>query len=285
MIRTKKNVQKDSKIKLLKAEIKRLRKIISEHTPSLEVMLKRRGFTVYKKEPSDDLLVPDKKYISDFYEKLKKYSFRLFLRDIIKHQNSFTLEKVTKYATRQVSTQYLDFLLKAGIAETIGKSYRLKKRPVKSFGETLEWFVARLIEKDFQAETIWGVKFKRPQVGGDYDLIAKVDSSLLYMEIKSSPPKQIYDREITAFLNRVEDLSPEVSIFFMDTELRMKDKIVPMFEDELQSRYKKSVPIKRIVKELFHINKKIFIINSKGSISTNIETVLTFIWHKNFNIT
>ncbi len=271
-------------INLLKSETKRLRKTILELTPSLEIMLKRRGFTIYKKEPLDDLLTPNKKYTSAFYEKLKKYSFRLFLRDVIKHQNSFTLEKVTKYATKQVSAQYLDFLLKAKIAEPIGKSYRLKKRPVKSFGETLEWFVARLIEKDFQAETIWGVKFKRPRVGGDYDLIAKVDSLLLYMEIKSSPPKQIYDREITAFLNRVEDLSPEISIFFMDTELRMKDKIVPMFEDELQSRYKKSVPIKRIVKELFHINKKIFIINSKGSISTNIETVLSFIWHKEFKI-
>jgi len=31
-------------IKKLKAEIRRLRKIISELTPSLEVMLQRRGF-------------------------------------------------------------------------------------------------------------------------------------------------------------------------------------------------------------------------------------------------
>jgi hypothetical protein len=273
--------------KLLKAEIKRLRKKLSELTPSLEVMLKLRGFTVYKKEPSDDLLLPDKRYASAFYKKLKKYSFRLFLRDVIKNQQSFTLEKVTKYATRQVSVQYLDFLLKAKIAEPIGKSksYRLKKRPIKSFGETLEWFAARLINNDFQAETVWGVKFKRPKVGGDYDLLSKVDSSLFYMEIKSSPPKQIYDREITAFFNRIEDLSPDLAVFFVDTELRMKDKIVPMFADELQRRYKKLIPLERVVKELFHINKKIFIINSKGGISTNIGTVLTFKWHKAFEIT
>jgi hypothetical protein len=132
---------------------------------------------------------------------------------------------VTKYATKQVSAQYLDFLLKAKIVESAGKKYRLKKRPVKSFGETLEWFVAGLIKNDFQAETAWGVKFKRPKVGGDYDLITRIDSSLLYMEIKSSPPKQIYDKEITAFFNRVEDLSPDISIFFVDTELRMNDKI------------------------------------------------------------
>lgn len=271
----------DDKVKLLEAEIKRLRKVMSELTPSLEVMLKLRGFKIYKKEPSEDLLLPRKKtYADSFYEKLKKYSFRLFLRDVIKHQNFFTLGKVTRFATKEVTTQYIDFLLKAAIAEPAKRGYRLKKRPIKSFGETLEWFVSSLMEKEFEAETAWGVKFKRPNVGGDYDLIAKIDSSILYMEVKSSPPRQIYDKEITAFLNRVSDLSPEISIFFMDTELRMKDKIVPMFEVELKRRYKKTVPVTRVVKELFHINKKIFIINSKPTIMANIERVLSFMWHK-----
>ncbi len=273
-----------NEIKLLKSEIKRLGKALSKVSPSLDVLLKRRGFKVYKKEPSEDLLLPEKKYINIFYEKLKKYSFRLFLRDVIKHQNFFTIDKVARYATKEITSQYIDFLLKANLTESTAKGYRLKKRPIKSFGETLEWFIARLIEKEFESETIWGVKFKRPKVGGDYDLIAKIDSSILYMEIKSSPPKQIYDKEIAAFLNRVEDLSPEISIFFMDTELRMKDKIVPMFEAELQRHYKKSVSVERIVKELFHINKKIFIINSKDSITANIRTVLSFYWHKMSNI-
>jgi hypothetical protein len=104
------------------------------------------------------------------------------------------------------------------------------------------------------------------------------------MEIKSSPPKQIYDREIAAFFNRIKDLSPDVSIFFVDTELRMKDKIVPMFEDELRRRYKKNIPLERIVKELFHINRKIFIINAKGGISSNINTVLAFMLNEKFDI-
>ena len=272
-------------IKLLKAEIRRLKHIISGLTPTLEIMLKRRGFTIHRKESSGDLLVPDRKYAAAFFNKLKKYSFRLFLREVIKYQGSFTLEKVTRYATKEVSALYVDFLLNSGLAESFGRGYRLKKRPVKSFGETLEWFVSRLMKNDFYAETAWGVKFKRPRIGGDYDVIAKVDSSLLYMEIKSSPPKGIYDREITFFLNRVEDLSPDISVFFVDTELRMKDKIIPMFENELFRRYKKTIKAERIVRELFHINRKIFIINAKENISANIETVLTFVWHKKFEIT
>jgi hypothetical protein len=266
----------NDEVRELKAEIKRLRKTLSSLTPSLEVMLRRRGFMIYKKEPSDDLLLPDRSYMNRYYEKLKKYSFRLILRDIIKYQDYFTSDDVTRFATSQVSAGYLEFLYKSGIIETHKNGFRIRKRPVKSFGETLEWFIARLIEKDFQSETAWGIKFKGRKVGGDYDLIAKIESSILYMEVKSSPPKQIFNREITAFLNRVDDLSPEISIFFIDTELRMLDKIVPMFQDELKRRYRKILSVDRIVKELFHINKKIFIINSKGGISANIETALGF---------
>jgi hypothetical protein len=272
----------DDDIKLLKAEIKRLRRSLSELTPSLEVLLKRRGFVIYKKEPSDDLLLPDKDYLDRYYEELKKYSFRLFLRDVIKHQDHFTLEDVTRYATKEVTFQYIDFLLRANMIEEKGNVYRLRKRPMKSFGETLEWFIAQLMQKEFEIETIWGIKFKRPRVGGDYDLIAKFNSSILYMEIKSSPPKQIYDKEITAFLNRVNDLSPEISIFFVDTELRMKDKIVPMFEEEFKRRQIKDVNIKRLKKELFHIGRKIFIINSKGGITGNIKEVISFFWHNRY---
>jgi len=270
-----------NEVRRLKAEIKRLRKTLSEHIPSLDVMLSRRGFKIYKKEPSEDLLLPGKKHIKGFYEKLKKYSFRLFLRDVIKHQKFFTPEKVTRFATKDVTSGYILFLFKAGLIKKTAGGYCIKQKPIKSFGETLEWFIARLINLEFQAETAWGVKFKRPSVGGDYDLIAKIDSSMLYMEIKSSPPKQIYGKEISAFLDRVEDLSPEISIFFADTELRMKDKIVLMFKDELKRRFRKPPPVKRIKKELFHINEKIFIINSKHGITANIESVLSFKWYKN----
>lgn len=279
------NVRKDDEIKFLRSEVRRLRSIISGLSPSLETMLKCRGFTVYKKEPGDDLIVPGKKYADAFFEKLKKYSFRLFLRDVIKHQDSFSAEMVSRYATRRVSAQYIDFLVRAGIAEPFDNRWRLKKRPVKSFGATLEWFVAGLIEREFQAETIWGVKFRRPDIGGDYDLIARVESLIIYMEIKSSPPKQIYDREIAAFLKRAEDLAPDMSVFFVDTELRMKDKIVPMFEDALQKRYKEHIPVERIKKELFHVNRKIFIINAKGGIAANFGRVLGFLLHKTPELT
>lgn len=265
----------------LREEIRRLRKSFSELTPPLEVLLKRRGFRIFKKEPSEDLLLPDNKFIDSFYEMLKKYSFRLFLRDVIKHQKFFKLENVTRYATSEVTKDYLEYLRDIGLIEKLSDGFKLSFGPIKSFGETLEWFVAEIFKREFSIEAIWGMRFKRPRVGGDYDLIAKVDGSILYMEIKSSPPKQIYQNEISAFFDRVVDLYPEISTFFTDTELRMKDKIVLMFEEELKQRYADPPKVIRVEKELFQIHDKIFIINAKDSIAANIEKVLSWYFRRN----
>ncbi|NWF97894.1 MAG: hypothetical protein HXY52_03020 [Nitrospirae bacterium] len=265
----------------LRDEIKRLRKSLSELTPSLEMLLKRRGFKIFKSEPADDLLIPSEEFLPGFYEMLKKYSFRLFLRDIIKKQEGFKPEEVTRYATSGVTKEYIDYLLNIGMVEYHYPEYRLKNRPIKSFGETLEWFLSEIFKREFAIEAIWGIRFKRPKVGGDYDLIAKVDSSILYMEIKSSPPKQIYQKEISAFFERIEDLHPEISVFFDDTELRMKDKIVLMFEEELRKKFTNPPEIIRMEKELFHINDKIFIINAKDNIVSNIEKILSWYFRRN----
>ncbi len=265
---------------LLRAEVKRLRRALAALTPSLPAMLKRRGFRIYKQEPGDDLLLPAEPFRERYYELLKRYSFRLFLRDIIQHQPRFTPAQVARYATREVTEEYLERLVEFGLAAREAGSYTLSKGPIRSFGETLEWFVAEIFKREFAAEAIWGIKMKRPLVGGDYDLLAKIDSSILSMEIKSSPPKQIYQKEIHAFFDRVIDLMPGIAVFFIDTELRMKDKMVPMFEDELQGRFTLPPEVRRMGKELFEISgdgtamPMTFIINAKESIENNIERVL-----------
>lgn len=259
----------------LREEIKRLRRSLTELTPSLDVLLKRRGFRIFKKEPADDLFLPEAAFIDGFYEMLKRYSFRLFLREVIKHQLSFGVEQVARYATAEVTKEYLEYLRHIGLVKPAQEGFKLAQGRIKSFGETLEWFVAEIFRREFEAEAVWGIRFKRPNVGGDYDLLAKVDGSILYMEVKSSPPKQIYQAEISAFFDRIMDLSPEISIFFVDTELRMKDKIVPMFEEESGKRHDALPPALRLEKELFQIGDRMFIINARESIPANIEKVLS----------
>jgi Holliday junction resolvase-like predicted endonuclease len=160
------------------------------------------------------------------------------------------------------------------------REYVLAKGTITSFGATLEWYVAEVFKREFGQEAVWGVKFKRPKVGGDYDVIAKFDGSLFYVEVKSSPPKQIYDSEIAAFLDRVEDFAPAIAVFLMDTELRMKDKLVPMFEKELKERYKDPPAVVRMERELFHIRDRVFIVNAKESIVRNFEKVVSWYYQK-----
>ena len=259
---------------LLREEVKRLRQALNRLTPSLETILKRRGFRVYKMEPAENLLVPDDPFRDSFFEKLHKYSFRLLLRDVIKHQDRFTLEQVTRYSTARVIRSYLGYLRDIRLIEEGAAGYVLQRPRVTSFGPTLEWYIAELLKREFGAEVFWGVKFKRPKVGGDYDVLAKLDGSLLYVEVKSSPPKQVMAGEIAAFLDRVEDLAPETAVFLMDTELRMKDKLVPMFEQELGKRSSDPPPVMRLERELFHLQERIFIVNAKENIGRNIGTVV-----------
>jgi hypothetical protein len=261
----------------LRTEVKRLRRALDRQTTGLEPLLKQRGFRIYKKEPAGDLLLPSRKHLGGYYRMLHKYSFRLFLRDLIKRPDGFGLEDVTRYATPPVTREYIDFLAALRLIKKKTTGYVLAKGPVTSFGPTLEWYIAEMFKREFGSDAVWGVKFRRPNVGGDYDVIAKFDGSLIYIEVKSSPPKQIFDSEITAFFDRAEDLAPAVSVFFMDTELRMKDKLVPMFENELCRRYDRPPKVLRMERELFHVGDRIFIVNAKESIIRNMEKVMS--WH------
>lgn len=271
--------QNDSKLRAelrtLRGEVRRLRRKLRVLTPPLAVLLRRRGFTVHKKEPVADLLVPDAQYVDGYYRLLHKYSFRLFLRDAIQQQDRFTVELLTRYSAARTVRAYIGHLVDMGMASPAAGGFRLTDRPVLSFGPTLEWYVAELLKREFGAEVCWGVTFRGSRAGGDYDVLAKLDGSVFYVEVKSSPPKQIYDREISAFLDRVGDLGPEIAVFLMDTELRMKDKIVPLFEQALAKRADEPPAVVRIERELFQAQDRIFIVNAKESIAANIAAIVS----------
>lgn len=267
--------ERKKKEKELRDEIKRLRQVIKNLTPNLESMLRCRGLTIYSKEPQDDLLLPEPTYLDDYYHTLKKYSFRLLLRDLIKFQEKLHVKDVCRFSSPEVVQQYINYLQEIGLLKSLKDgAYRLVKGPIRSFGSTLEWYLAEVFKREFLCESIWGVTFKNVKSGGDYDLLSKINGSLLYMEVKSSPPKQVHNREIASFLKRFAEFRPDLAIFFMDTELRMKDKIVPMFEEEMGICNGSPSAITRLERELFKVSKAMYVINSQKSIKGNIVSVL-----------
>jgi hypothetical protein len=214
-----------------------------------------------------------------FYERMKRYSFRLVLRDMIKHHDRFRIQDLTHYCSPKVAQGYCDLLYEMGaIQKDRTGRYRTPISPIYSFGPTLEWFIAEMFKREFASPAIYGVTVKKAPCGGDYDVIASWNRRLIYVEVKSSPPKGVELGEVRAFFSRIDALLPEVAILFNDTQLRMKDKLVVMFEEELERRYgkesKKLYPVERLVEELFHVRHRIFIVNSRKDVVGNFHICL-----------
>ncbi len=266
----------------LSKEIESIKNLFIIDSNQVENKLKMRGVRVFRKNPVERLFFPDdlsNSQKSQFYEMMKKYSFRLVLRDIIKHHDRFRIKDLTHYCSPKVVKGYCDRLYDMGLIEKNGRGvYHTRLSSLYSFGPTLEWFIAEMFKKEFASPALYGVSVKRTHSGGDYDVIASWNQRLLYVEVKSSPPRGVELGEISTFFSRLEDLLPEVAILFNDTQLRMKDKLVVLFEEELERRYgkesKRFCPVERLIEELFHIQHRIFIVNSKKDVIENFRICL-----------
>lgn len=273
--------EQDRELGLLKEDLARLRSELTVCHGGVLGMLARRGFDVYRTGRAEDVIGPlnnsgDSAEV--FYRRMHRYSFRLFLRDVIKYQDGFAPEGLVRYSALPVVTEYTRYLLDAGILEPAGTGrYRVAGEGFRSFGPTLEWYTAEVFRREYGADAVWGVRFKGARGGGDYDVLASVEGRLVYAEVKSSPPKQIYDSEVAAFISRTCELSAGLSLFIMDTELRMKDKVVPMFEHALPDTPLAGTPVMRFKDELFNAGPSLFILNSKDGLAANIGRVLG--WH------
>jgi hypothetical protein len=270
------------KVRSLTKEIDSIKAASTEDPSPVEKMLKMRGIKVFRKNPTDRLFFPPDlplSYKTRFYEMMKKYSFRLVLRDMIKFQNGFRIQDLTRYCSSRVVQGYCDLLCETGMIVKDGRGrYRTRVSPLYSFGPTLEWFIAGVFQREFASPAIYGVSVKNTPSGGDYDVMTSWNQRLVYVEVKSSPPKGVERNEISTFFSRTEDILPEVAFLFNDTQLRMKDKLVVMFEEELERRYgresKTLYPVERLIEELFHVQNRVFIVNSKKDVVGNFQYCL-----------
>jgi hypothetical protein len=272
----------------LRKEVQELTQVIRPDRQFVETMLRRRGFSIVKYAPIERLVLPpncSQETEGEFYRLMKKYSFRIFLRDLITYSQTQRPELLTRYCSEDAAQQYLSTLLHHNILRQDSPSgYTFTSGAVPFFGDTLEWFVANVMKREFASPASWGIRLKNSNAGGDYDVIASVEGRFVYIEVKSSPPKHIDIPEVRAFVDRVQNLRPDFAIFLEDTHLRMKDKLAVMFEEEMQRRYGESAqreyPVRRLHNEIFSINNIIFISNTKPGIVSNIRICLKHFFAK-----
>ncbi|KFA91928.1 hypothetical protein [Archangium violaceum] len=205
-------------------------------------------------------------------EQLGHYSFRLFLRGAILRHGSFSPTEATRYVGAAQAAKTAETLVELGLAEREdGGRYRLRY-PAHNFGGTLEWYVARELRGRLGFDVAVGVKFHAPEVGGDLDVVAAAEGRLLYLEMKSSPPKHLASDEVGAFFRRVRALRPHLAIFVMDTALRLSDKVLPLLQAELSTQ--PPPPPRRVVREVWALTPHLYVVNARQDLMGNIATAI-----------
>jgi hypothetical protein len=101
--------------------------------------------------------------------------------------------------------------------------------------------------------------------------VAAAEGRLVYLELKSSPPKHLSEGEIASFFDRVRLLRPDITLFAVDTALRLSDKVVPMLAGELSRRRDGEVSApRRVERELWALTPHVYAVNSKPDLVANI---------------
>ena len=242
----------------------------------VEKLLRQLGFPVLAQGGQSQLIFPpdiSMSSLGQFYRIMRRYSFRLFIRDLIQMPEGDGLAPLTRYCSLRTVKSYLGILAEIGIVSLTGKGYRLARK-VPSFGPTLEWWVCEILRREFLSPALFNVKLQNTKFGGDYDVISIMAGHLVYIEVKSSPPRGVEHQEVDAFLGRVRDLGPSLAILFVDTELRMRDKLVPLLAEGLE-REGKTGPdwaVLRLINEIFHVRHSIYVINSRKGVYSNLRT-------------
>lgn len=270
------------KVDRLSREVEVLKALSLEAPSMVEDLLRERGLRVFRCNPTERLFFPSDLppfQRTHFYEMMKRYSFRLVLREMMKVPEPFRPRDLSRYCSENVCRRYCETLSEMGVIlkEDQGR-YRTQTPPPTNFGPTLEWFVAEIFRREFASSALYGIKVKDTPTGGDYDVIASWNGKLVYVEVKSSPPRGIELSEIDTFFSRWDTLLPDMAILFNDTQLRMKDKLVVMFEEILAKRHEESPSskprVERLVEELFHVEHRIYIVNSKKDVIRNFRLCL-----------
>lgn len=238
-------------------------------------MLLRRGFATtagelllpFPAEPAEPLA-------SMLAERLSHYAFRLFPRGALQAGPIFDAHEATRYLAPAEARAHAELLVELGIAEPAGGTrYRLL-HPVKSFGGTLEWYVARELRGRYGFDVALNRKFHAPGVGGDLDVVAAAEGRLVYAELKSSPPKHLSAEELRAFVGRIAALRPDVALLVMDTALRLGDRVVPMLEEALRERRPDAPPATRIERELWSLGPHLYAVNARPDLIANVARAI-----------
>ncbi|NIS74367.1 MAG: hypothetical protein GTO08_03635 [Deltaproteobacteria bacterium] len=236
--------------------------------------LRQRGLSVCQAEPFEKTIhnhIKKSLQREEFNRHFASYSYRIFIRDLLAIRHHISPDSFGLFIERDRAENYLELSEKLSLLEKDSDGqYTFSLKDVTDIGDTFEYFVAQILRNmDFDA--VWGVKFEGISSGGDFDVIGLAAGKLFYIEAKTSPPKHVEAGEISNFFERFISLRPDLGILLNDTHLRMKDKLVPLIEEEVEKRRGSRARMERLEREIFSLNGRIFVANTKRDIGVNLK--------------
>lgn len=202
-------------------------------------------------------------------ERLSHYAFRLFLRGAILAGGPFRPAEATRYLAAPAAARMAGELVRLGLAEPAGRGRFRLVHPAANFGGTLEWWVGRELGRRLNAEVVTGIRSGAPGVGGDLDVVLAFEGRLVYVELKSSPPKHVSREELRAFVARVRALRPHLAVLAVDTALRLADKVLP----ELVGCLPGAEPV-RLQRENYRVLPQVYAVNARQDLIENVCLVV-----------
>ncbi|MDR7426660.1 MAG: hypothetical protein QN152_01460 [Armatimonadota bacterium] len=212
-----------SRVALLEQQVARM-------APTVDATLRHRGWPAAVHSRDDRLLLPhpaSQALIDRYYADLRHYHFRRILQEAAERRRLGPVavrRLVERWGPRSATT--LDRLVEYGLLTRRGKGFVLTAEETKTFGETLEWFVAQVFAREFAAPAAWDVRVRGLERGGDFDVLVVLDGRLGYVECKGSPPYNVSADVLARYLERTRHLGPDFTILLLDTTLRIERNII-----------------------------------------------------------
>lgn len=238
-------------------------------------LLKERGLNNISTEKMNLVLPKNVEYINEYFELLNSYYFRRIVSSIIKKKefDEYFINKLKEKWGEKAVNKYLPLILKYEIITIKNGGYISNYYNIDNFGDTLEWYIVKILQNEFSTPSISNVKIKGLSIGGDFDIFFLLLGKISYLEIKSSPPNNISIEEIENFVKRVDKINPYVSILFIDTTLNIKRNIIDNMKFLLK-RVGRDFSERAIRNGFYKVSKGIYVFNSKRSFKISFNYVL-----------
>lgn len=247
--------------------------------PSVEATLRHRGWVAAVHSSLQRVLLPRPAapaHIDRFYADLRHYHFRRILQETAERRRlgaADVRQLVARWGPHTAAT--LDRLVEYGLLRRRGRGIEMVAEEAKTFGETLEWFVAQVFVREFAAPAAWEARVRGLERGGDFDVLVVLDGRLGYVECKGSPPYNISADALTRYLERTRRLSPDFTILLVDTTLRIERNIIDNLVRLLRGETGQH-PVTRATPGVYELGggPPSFVVTSRRSLVANLAVCL-----------